>query len=53
MRPSRLYKKEYAEKSVADMTANETCGWTYKAVPWGKWYAIQVFDDEGVMVGYL
>lgn len=51
MAPQILRSKEAAERIAADCTAGDP-DWTYKVMQFGKYFAVEVSDPDG-LIGYL
>jgi hypothetical protein len=41
------------EQALAIVVANHLDDWSYRVVPCGRFYKIEVRDDEGYLVGFL
>lgn len=42
------------EANFVSRENNETDpDWTYKVVPWGSFFRVEVFDGEDITLGYL
>lgn len=51
MTPQILRSKEAAERVARECAAGDP-DWTYKVMPFGKYFAVEVSDQDG-LIGYL
>lgn len=49
--PDVLHSKQKAE-SIAAECSNDDFDWTYKVIPWGSYWVVEISEQEG-LIGYL